>query len=294
MILIAGATGVVGGLVAQTLARGGTEVRGLVRKTSDKVKRDALSAAKVNLFEGDLKNAASLAAACKGVTTVISTVSTTISRQPDDSIEAVDHAGQVELVNAAKVAGVQHFILVSFPETQWDYPLQRAKRAVEKQMIDSKMAYTILRPTMFTEVWLGPALGFDFANKKARIYGSGNTKHPWISVEEVVFTTVDSVQNAKARNRVLDLGGPDELSQREVVKIFEELGKAPFQLEEVPEAALVAQYENAPDPMAKSFGGLMLTAARGSKMDLRPSLEVFKFPRRASVRDYAKRVLNAS
>jgi hypothetical protein len=34
------------------------------------------------------------------------------------------------------------------------------------------MAYTILWPTFFEEVWLSPAQGFDAANAKARVYES--------------------------------------------------------------------------------------------------------------------------
>lgn len=291
MILIAGATGVVGGFVTQALAASGNPVRALVRKTSDPGKRDALTKAKATLVEGDLRDRASLEAACKGVTTLISTVSTTVSRQPTDSIEEVDHAGQVALVDVAKAAGVKHFILVSFPDGAVGTPLEQAKRAVEKRMAESGMAFTVLRPTMFMEAWLGPMLGFDYANAKARIYGAGTAKHWWISAEEVVFATVDSVKNEKARNRVLDLGGPEELSQREVVRIFEEVSGKKFELEEVPDAALAAQYEGAPDSLSKSFGGLVLTASRGAKLNVKPSLEVFAFPKRISVRDYAKRVL---
>jgi uncharacterized protein YbjT (DUF2867 family) len=293
MILVAGATGIVGGIVSQQLARRGAAVRALVRPTSDKAKRDGLASAGATLTEGDLKDRASLDAACRGVTTVISTVSTTLSRQPGDSIETVDHAGQVALVDAAKAAGAKHFVLVSFPEQAATSALEHAKRAVENQMKQSGMAYTILRPTMFSEVWLSPALGFDFPNRRARIYGSGNAKHPWIGVEDVVQYALASVDNPKAHNTVLDLGGPDELSQRDVVRIFEEIGGQPFALEEVPEAALQAQYDGAADPMQKSFAALMLTAARGTRMDLGPALDALPLPRRASVRDYARRVLSA-
>jgi NADH dehydrogenase len=226
------------------------------------------------------------------VHTVVSTVSTTISRQPGDSIPVVDNAGQVALVDAAKAAGVARFVLLSFPEQSVTTPLEEAKRAVEQRMIASGMGYTILRPPCFMDVWLSPALGFDYAGRRARILGSGNGKQPWIAVSDVVAYVVGALDSAKAKNATLPLGGPDALSVREVVRIFEEAGGAPFELDEVPEAALEAQYKAATDPLEKSFAGLMLTTARGITLDLAPGVAAIPIAHRTSVREYAKRVLS--
>jgi uncharacterized protein YbjT (DUF2867 family) len=262
-----------------------------VRSTSDSARRDALRSAGTTLVTGDLKDRVSLDAACQGVTAVISTVSAILSRQPGDSLAAVDDEGQQALVNAARSAGVEHFVYVSFPESPLTYPLDAAKRATERRLLESGMSYTILRPTNFMESWLSPALGFDYAGRKARIYGPGTVRTHWISVDDVAFATADSARNPRAKNRVLDLGGPEDLSLREVVGIFEEVAGARFALEEVSDAALKAQYDAASDPTAKSFAGLMLAASRGTQMDVRPSIEVFQPASRVSVRDYARRVL---
>lgn len=66
------------------------------------------------------------------------------------------------LIDAAVRAGVGHVIYTSFSANlDLDFPLGRAKRAVEAHLIASGMAYTILRPSCFMEVWLSPAVGFD-------------------------------------------------------------------------------------------------------------------------------------
>ena len=44
--------------------------------------------------------------------------------------------------------------------------LHKAKRAVEEKVRESGIAYTILRPSCFMEVWLSPMLGFDPAKVK--------------------------------------------------------------------------------------------------------------------------------
>ena len=125
------------------------------------------------IARGNLRDGSSLEAACKGVNAVISTASATVSRQEGDSIQTVDLGGQLNLIDAAKAAGVNQFILISFSPSAIEFPLQAAKRAVEKHLKQSGISYTILQPTCFMEVWLSPALGFDAANAKAQIYGSG-------------------------------------------------------------------------------------------------------------------------
>jgi uncharacterized protein YbjT (DUF2867 family) len=185
MILIAGSTGLVGGQICVDLAKAGKPTRALVRPTSDRTKIDGLKRNGAELAEGDLKDRSTLDAACAGVQTVVSTASSTLSHQAGDTIETVDRDGELNLVEAAKAAGVRHFIFVSFPPFPEDFPLNRAKRAVEERLKENGMAYTILWPTFFDEVWLSPALGFDAANAKARVYRSGENKIHWISYFDV-------------------------------------------------------------------------------------------------------------
>jgi len=63
----------------------------------------------------DLKNPASLLQACEGVSAVITTASSTFSRQEGDSIETVDRQGQLHLIDAAERAGVRQFVYISIP-----------------------------------------------------------------------------------------------------------------------------------------------------------------------------------
>ena len=70
MILVVGATGLLGGLIAQQLTDSGQSVRALVRNESD---GQRLAAAGAQATFGDLKNAESIRAACQGVDTVITT-----------------------------------------------------------------------------------------------------------------------------------------------------------------------------------------------------------------------------
>jgi NADH dehydrogenase len=181
MILVAGATGVLGGLICQRLRDRGDAVRALVRASSDPDKQERLRALGVELAEGDLRDRASLDAACRGVDTVVSTVSMIVTAKPGDSFEATDDAGTRALVDAAKSAGVGHFVYVSFDcEAFPDSPLVAAKRSVEEYLRASGVPYTILKPGPFMEVWLGPMLGVDAAAGTAKIFGSGERPVPYL------------------------------------------------------------------------------------------------------------------
>jgi uncharacterized protein YbjT (DUF2867 family) len=122
-----------------------------VRSTSDRAKVAKLERLGVAVVRGDLKERQSLDAACGGARTVLSTASSMSSRQAGDSIQSVDLKGRLSLIEAAKGAGERHFVFVSFPPIEIEFPLQRAKRAVEHGLKSSDMTYTVLQPTFFLE-----------------------------------------------------------------------------------------------------------------------------------------------
>lgn len=284
--LLVGATGLLGPEICQRLASVGQQVRALIRPTADAGKRAALVRLGVELVEGDLKDAASLERACAGVQAVISTASSTLSRQTGDSIETVDQIGQLALVEAARQAGVERFVFVSFRDNpRIQFPLTLAKRAVEQALKASGMSYTILQASYFMEVWLTPALGFDAANGKVRLYGDGSRPISWISYRDVARAAADAIADGTARNMVVELGGPQALSPSEVVRMFEAAGAGEIATESVPESALEAQMSAATDSLQKSFAGLMLQCAAGDAIDTTTSRRLFPF-QMTSVRDY--------
>ena len=289
MNLVVGATGTLGSEICRLLVAAGRPVRALIRETADPDKAARLERTGVALVRGDLKDRASLDEACRGVDTVISTASSTVSRQSGDSIEAVDRTGQLSLFAAAKAAGVSHAVLISFPPVDVEFPLQSAKRAVERWLTDSGMPYTILQPTCFMEVWLSPALGFDAANAKARIYGSGANRISWISYHDVARFAALCVDRTEVCNATMKLGGPDALSPLEVIQIFERRQGRKYDLQFVAEEALRAQKAATTDPLQQSFAALMLYYARGEVIDMRDTLRRLPL-RMKSVAEYAATV----
>jgi NADH dehydrogenase len=291
MVLVAGSTGFLGREICRRLRARGTEVLGLVRSSSDTAAVAALHAAGARTHVGDVKDRASLEAACRGTDTVISTVTATRSRADGDSLESTDHGGQLNLVDAAQSAGVRRFVFVSFSgRIGGDDALTAAKRAVEQRIRESGMRYTILRPTYFMEVWLGPHLGFDAANATARVYGAGDNRISFISLADVAEFAVRALEAPAAENATIELGGPEALSPHEVIRIFEEVGGRPFRVEHVPESALEAAKASATDSLQRTFATLSLGYARGDVVPMHDTLQRIPVPL-GSVRDYARKVL---
>jgi uncharacterized protein YbjT (DUF2867 family) len=293
MILVVGSTGLVGSGICQRLAKLGKPFKAMVRESSDPAKVAHLKELGAQLVKGDLRNPASLKAACQGIDMLIETVSAMpFSYSPgENDIQHVDLEGSKALIDAAKAAGVKHLIYTSFSSNlEIDAPLCNAKRAVEKYLAASGMTYTILRPSCFMEVWLSPAVGFDAANAKASIYGKGDQPVSWIAIQDVIAFAVESLTNPAARNAFLELGGPEMVSPHQAVKIFEQVAGKPFELVYVPVEALKAQWECATDAMQKSFAGLMVCVAAGDPIDMKATLKAFPL-KLTSVRDYARSVL---
>src|SRR5438132_4231222 len=291
MILVAGATGLVGREICRLLLERGESVRAMTRKSSNSQLVDDLKKRGAEISVADFKNPSSIATACRGAENVISTVSSTFSRQEGDSIETVDRLGQISLIDAAKAAGVRRFVLISFNHQKAPVKcaLTEAKDAAEQHLIESGMEYAILRAGFFMEVWLSPNLGFDPVNAKAMIYGSGKNPISWISLFDVAKFAVESVEKPEAKNQIIEIGGPEALSPLDVVGIFEETTKRKFEVQHVPEEALAAQRNAATDPMQQSFASLMLYCAKGDPIDMSQTMRQFPF-RLKSIRDYAREV----
>jgi uncharacterized protein YbjT (DUF2867 family) len=290
VILVVGATGMLGGEICRRLKKGGAEVRALVRPGSPK--EAALASAGVAIAQGDLKDAPSLASACRGVEGVISTATAVVSRREGDSLETVDLKGQLALVAAARAAGVGRFVFVSVsPNLSPAAPLMRAKRTVERAVRESGMKWTILQPSDFMEVWLGKRRGWDLQAGTAAIIGNGSAPVSWISLQDVAQYACATYGDPKAHDRDVPLGGPEALSPLEVVKAFEEVCGRRFQVQHSSglKPWLMSLLLRRKDPLKASMMALAAHTARGDVID-RSTQSAFPV-QQVSVRDYARRIL---
>lgn len=219
MILVVGATGQLGGTIAHMLLDQKRPVRVLVRPGSD---HNDLVAAGAEAVTGDLKDPASLVAACQGVDAVITTANAT-ARGGDDTIESVDRVGNRNLVDAAAAAGVGRFVFVSALGADPDHPmaLLRAKGQTEQHLRDSAMAWTVLQPNLFLDklpmaVVGGPAL----AGQPVTLVGEGRRMHSMVAMRDAAAYAVAALDRDDADGQTLVIGGPQPVSWRDIVAAF--------------------------------------------------------------------------
>jgi uncharacterized protein YbjT (DUF2867 family) len=285
--VVVGATGNVGGGVCDALRGQSKPVQAMVRETSDADRVRWLEELGAEVVRGELRDSGSLARACAGAATVVSGA-TAIGSLGTDSISAVDRDGQLALVGAAREAAVGHFIYVSYTRNiDTDDPLTEAKRAVEARLRESGMSYTILRPSYFMEMWLGPALGFDLAGGAARVLGDGDQRVNWISAGDVVAAIVACVDNPEAHGQTIELGGPEAVSPLEVVRLAESSTGRAITVDHVPAEQLEQQAREAAGTDASIFPSLMLCQTRGDEIE--PAPEWLR--PRTTVADYLRATL---
>lgn len=219
MILLAGATGSLGGKIARGLVARGDPVRALARPTSESV---ALQRAGIEVVTGDLKDPESLDHACSGVDVVIATASA--SKTADDSVENVDLQGNQNLIEAARKAGVAQFVFISTVQASPDHPspLFRAKGISEQRLRESGVPYTILRPDAFMDVWFAMMIELPaFMGHPVTLVDGGRRRHHFIAESDVAAFAQAALGREAAQNATLEIGGPEALSFREAVSVYE-------------------------------------------------------------------------
>ena len=258
--LVVGATGFLGTEICRRLVDKGIGLRALVRETSAPDRVEALRALGAEIVIGDLRDRESLDRACAGIDIVFSTA-TSIAREGE--ISGVDEQGQLNLVDAARAAGVARFVYISFEELGTGAPIEQAKRAVEERLRQSAMAYTILRPGLFHETWLTPVTGFDVGNGTVNVYGSGEAELSWISLGDVATAAVQALDEPETEQAVVPIAG-ERMSYRDVIAAFEDVTGRKLAVQQVPAEALAAQRDASSDERERSFAGLMLAVASGT------------------------------
>ncbi len=193
-------TGYNGRLGRAALARGGSADGALLG--GRRPPAEAALAARWRRF--DMEDRASFAPALSGVRTVLHLASAT--RSPSERVEVDSFAAWIE---AAKAAGVQHFVHVSIIGVD-RVPLKyyRLKAAADNLLANSGLPFTILRATQFHEfaaqllqkMSLGPIV---FAPE-------GFLMQP-VSVERCAERLLE-ICTEQAANRILQLAGPEVLN----------------------------------------------------------------------------------
>lgn len=275
-ILVAGATGGLGSRIATGLAARGVAVRALVRPATSGPAVERLERAGIEVRRADLEKPGTLADAVAGASCVVSTATSFPGDRRADAIAKVDEAGTITLVDAAEASGaVARFVFVSFKPVPYEFPLQSAKRAVERRLAASELDAVVLRPGKFMDIWFSPLCGFDVGAAKATIFGTGDRPVTWIAAQDVAEIAVRAALGEGPPCGTFELGGPEALSQLEVVERFEAATGRRFALETLTEDELDTRLAEATHPVDRSLFALMLESAKGAVTPVSTTLEAF-------------------
>jgi NADH dehydrogenase len=277
MILVVGATGLVGGKITRSLMAQGRDVRILVRPGSP---YQALVEMGAEPVEGDLKDPASLGPAISGVETVITTA-TAGSRGGADTAETVDLQGNRALIDAARAAGVGQIIFVSTvaADERSPIPLLRAKAASEVHLRASGVPFTILAATTLMDLLLplvvgGPAQ----AGQPVTLVGEGRRRHSFVAAQDVAAFAVATLGHPEVINRRILVGGPEALSLRDVVGVYERTLGHPIAIQTLPPGELLPNLPPAPGLAEVITGMTAALETFDSAIDMAETVRTFGVP----------------
>jgi uncharacterized protein YbjT (DUF2867 family) len=222
-ILIVGATGLLGRATALALLKEGQRVRVMVREPARQPQHvSELQRAGAELVSGDLTDPASLERACKGAMRVFACAHSFLGRGRLRSAQ-VDHIGHSALIAATLTTGVPRFVYTSALGARENHPIDffRTKFEIEEILRSSHIPYTILRPAAFMEQHVHEFLGKPLLDKGfAVVFGAGRKRRNFVSVRDVVPFAVAALCDDTLVNRTLDIGGPDNISNRDVAAMY--------------------------------------------------------------------------
>jgi len=316
-VLIVGATGQLGTAVLRRLAKSGRPVRALVRRATP---HGHLEGPGIEIAPGDLRDPASLEAACRGVSSVVATANAVIPRGRS-SFREVEEEGYRNLIGACRRTGVGRLTFMSVPEVpgQERVPTFRIKRQIEAGIRESGLPHAIFRGSLFMDDWFAlmgssiPLRGaeahtlarpfwFSEAFRKATghsierhglalVPGSGRTRHAFIALDDVADFLAAAAVSEDAAGETWDIGGPEVLSWNDVVAVFARVLGRPVRALRTP-AAVYRALAALLGPFSPAASNLMamswITAREDTPFDSREAARRFGV-RPASAEEFLRR-----
>jgi uncharacterized protein YbjT (DUF2867 family) len=232
VLLLTGATGLAGSALLPRLTASGRPVRCLVRDP----RRLGAERVRVQLALGDLSDPPSFRNALRGVDTVVH-LAAAIRDQSGGSIEELNAVATWRMVQAARGAGVRHFVFFSAQGASAHNRARfmRAKALAERAVAESGVPHTIFAPsivyapgdvflTLLERLALLPAVP---------ISGSGRALFQPIWAEDVADCVMAALEHPDGAERY-ELSGPETLSYDAIVELALRAAGRPRPLVHVP------------------------------------------------------------
>lgn len=226
-VLVAGATGHLGGFVAQEFKRRGYFVRALARSPE---KLDPIRDSLDEVVQAEITRPETLDGACYGMDVVFSSVGIT-KQKGKLTFKDVDYQGNKNLLEVAQRSGVGKFIYVSVfgGPRLLHLDIVKAHEDFVSVLRDSGLSHTVIRPTGFFSD-MGEYMQMA---RKGRVYlfGNGANRINPIHGADLAEVCVDAVEGDA---REVDVGGPEVLTHREIARLALSAAGKPERITSVP------------------------------------------------------------
>lgn len=223
-VVVAGATGNLGGRIAKALLQRGASVTALVRKSTAAQKLERLQELAVAIARVDLSNVSEVTSACSGASCVVSALA---------GLRDVIVEKQTALLDAAVRAGVPRF----FPS---DYSIDFTKfppgenrnldlrREFHERLDTTPISATTIFTGAFTEMLTGQMPLILFRLKRVFYWGNPDQRMDFTTVDDTAAFTASAALD-RSTPRFLRIAG-DQLSARELVTIVSQVTGEKFRL----------------------------------------------------------------
>ncbi|MGI8557819.1 MAG: NAD(P)H-binding protein [Solirubrobacteraceae bacterium] len=226
MLLLTGATGLIGGAVLRRLTADGTPVRCLVRDP----RRLGAERVRVQIALGDLADPQSFRNAMRGIATVVH-LAAAIRDQPQGSIEELNAIATWRMVEAAERAGVERFIFFSAlgASTHDRTRFMRSKAAAEQAVREGPVDSLIFSPSLVYapgDAWTTLLQRFSLLPVMP-VSGRGRAIYQPIWAEDVADCVMSALRgdasgaghNGRSASARYELAGPETLTHTQIVRL---------------------------------------------------------------------------
>jgi NAD(P)H dehydrogenase (quinone) len=275
--LVTGASGQLGQRVVALLLE--AQSGNIIAATRTPEKLQHLSG--VTVRRADFDDPASLAEAFAGVDRLL-LISTDTVGVPGKRIEQHRNA-----VAAAESAGVKHIVYTSLVNpTNTPVVLAPDHAATEQALAESKPGWTVLRENIYAETLLGSLKGALMSGSLVNAIGDG--KAAYITREDVAQAAVAALTSDYEGQRILDITGPEALSQADLAAIVSEIGGQQVSYVPVDIAAVVETLIGfgLPRPLAETYASFDTGIAQGKFADVTTTVQELSGRQPTRVRDF--------
>lgn len=226
MILVLGASGMLGSVLCKMLMQQGHQLKAVTRNPEKFNKAEYPT---LEIVYADLTRPETLMQLFSGVDTVITCAHSLLGNGKNVSYN-VDYLGHKKLIDLCAENKVKHFIYTSMygANANTNVDFIKYKYETEQYLAQSGMAYTVIRPTAFMELHAQKLIGESVLKKgKVKLFGYGKNLYNYVSVNDVARLISEKLQQTPG-NKTIEIGSPENITRIDVAKLYGKyIGKEP-------------------------------------------------------------------